>query len=376
MKDRHLWTPLALALLVACAPMVRFRTDVVVAAQHRPQHPLPPLVLTTQHTVFWDAPPRADRKSVRLARPAWKKALTLLGAPDAAGYVAVRLDGGIEVTGLARVADLGVMVCVPGPVGEQGYAGNGNLLQLSGVLAETTVQIADQVRVPLRPFAPGMRYGQQFSHVPLMGDVPRDRLCSTLPKSRHAGTLADPSVGHIDGEVDSEEFPSDAVLVDIPAGETLTLLDAPDGHPRLTRGAEPYGFVVVRVAQRTTASGAWDQIAVGGGPYLLGWVRARPPRGPEDGGLAMLGGVLGGSMHTPFALMSAPLAKLPLHMLPAGTVIQQYGQPFAVLKRDGWARASDLQDGWRYVTAAVDGDVTVEGWVRPDALRPAPTQVP
>ncbi len=367
---RRFCLSLVLGTLVGCVPFA----DIDLSTVNYSVAPrLPPLFLTTARTEFWHSSLANGQKPIRLAKTGARKTLHVLEPTVRNGYVWVQLDGGIEVKGLARVRDLGVMACTPGPVGAFGYVGAGNLVHLAGALDDPkSVRIADHALVPARPWTQGMRYGDQYTRVPVEGDLPRDRLCANVPPPRHAGTDADPFVGHGFGEVDLEDFPPDAREVDIPAGVTLALLSAPDGPTWLTRPAETYGFVVVRIAQQRTATGLWDQVALGGGPYVVGWTPARPVRQPSEGGLALLGGLLGGSIDIPFSLQSAALAKLPLHTLPAGTQIQQLGQPFALLKRQGWARAGDLRDGWQYVFVAVDGDVMVEGWVRPEALKPIP----
>lgn len=355
-----------LSLLVACAPYPQYltvRDPTMVAAQS----PLPALLLTHRQTLLWDRPSGGSVAPVRLARLGNRQPLRIVERVGA-GYVRVALTGGVEVTGLARLQDLAVMVCVPGPLTADRYAGAGNLLRLSGAMSDDAVGVADTALVPVRPVDATTRYGQQWARLPVVGEIARSRLCDAVPKPRHAGTDADPFVGHISGEADVAEFAPGAAEVDIAADVTLTLLDAPGGQPLLTRAAEPYGFVVVRVDQR----GAWDQVAMGDGPYLLGWMPSRPPRQPSQGGLAMIGGLLAGGSDVPYSLLAKELLKQPLRALPAGTIIQQYGRAFATLKRDGWAREGDLQDGWRYVHAAVDGEVMVEGWVRPDVLRDLP----
>jgi hypothetical protein len=337
---------------------------VVQARGMRPvqAEPLPALILTTPGLVLRST----GIERVRVGVPASRLPLEIVRLSDDGTEALVHLRGGIAVTAVARRDDLGVLVCQPGPLTERVYVGAGNLLTLRSGVQAGAVHVHATVLLPTRQPGPGVAWRDHFQRQGIDAQLAVDRLCPALPVPRHAGTAADPHVGHIQGEVDTEDFPKGTPVIDFPQDVTLTLLDRPgDGAVVYTRQATQWGFEVVRLRHE----GAWDLVAVGAGPYLTGWLPARPIRAEEPGGgLGMLGSLSGNPSNGPWSLHTGALAKLPLHRLPAGTVIQQLGDPFARLEKPGFARVGMLKDGWVYVTAAVDSDVVVQGWLRPDQL--------
>ncbi len=320
----------------------------------RPALPvLPSLLVATRATVLR----LADAPEVRLALPRVRLPLQVREAHD--GAITVAIEGGIEVAGVVKLGELGVLACEPGPVGDHFYAGRENLLSLRSVVTEGHVRVGGLVVIRQHPFDGPIPFADQFREIPFEGDLPVARLCAAPPKERHAGTDADPSVAHLYGEPDDEDFPQGSKLVDIEKGAALTLLDAPAGKPLHTIPANPYGFTLVWLRRE----GAFDLVAAGGGPYLLGWIPARTPRDdePATGGL-LLGAI--GRREAPAALYTKALESSPLRRLPAGTAIQQLGVTRARLTRAGWARVVGApRAAWSYVVAAVDDDVTVEGWL-------------
>ncbi len=86
--------------------------------------------------------------------------------------------------------------------------------------------------------------------------------------------------------------------------------------------------------------------------------------------IGVLGGLIGEMVKAkpPWSLRTKKLRPLPLHPLPAGTPVQQFGVVHARLLKPGFARVISRQDGWIYVAAAVDDDVMVEGWIKPESL--------
>ena len=88
--------------------------------------------------------------------------------------------------------------------------GAGNLLRLGGALRAETLGIADQALVRVRPWEQGKPWGHEYTWIPVAGELPRERLCPAIPPKRHAGTNADPIIGHALGEPDLEDFPKDA----------------------------------------------------------------------------------------------------------------------------------------------------------------------
>lgn len=343
--------------LAACGPAY-----VVQAGGLRPLavDPLPPLVVTTPGQILRTT----ATERLAAARPSSRLPLEVVRSSQDGSEALVHLRGGIDVLAVARLQDLGVLVCQPGPLTERVYLGAGNLVTLrSGVHPGTADAQGPQVDVHVQVALPGRegRYGPAIAHQTLEASLPVARLCAALPPPRHAGTHADPWLAHGLGEVDPEDFPPGLPTIDFPKDVTLTLQDrpAPDAAVIFTRPATSWGFEVVRLQHQ----GDWDLVAVGGGPYLTGWMSARPVRGPEP--MGGLGALIGGASNGPFSLHVAALRTLPLHHLPAGTVIQQRGKPFARLDKPGFARVGTQRDGWVYVTAAVDDDVVVEGWTDP-----------
>jgi hypothetical protein len=324
--------------------------------------PLPALVMTTQGLVLRST----GSERLRVALPTSRLPLEILRLSDDGTEAIVHLRGGIAVTAVARRDDLGVLVCQPGPLTERVYAGAGNLLTLRSGIQAGAVHVHATVLLPTREPEPGLAWRDQFQRQGVDAQLAVDRLCPAKPMPRHAGTAADPHIGHVQGEVDTEDFPKGTPVIDFPKDVTLTLLDRPgDGAVVYTRPATRWGFEVVRLRHE----GDWDLVAVGDGPYLTGWLPARPPRAEEPvGGLGILGALSGSAGNGPWSLHTTALAKLPLHHLPAGTVIQQMGIPFARLDKPGFARVGTLKNGWVYVTAAVDSDVVVEGWLRPEQV--------
>lgn len=188
--------------------------------------------------------------------------------------------------------------------------------------------------------------------MPFEAEVDAAHLCTAPLPARHAGTKEDPTVFKTYGEPDEEDFPRGTAVVDIDKGAPLELLDAPGGQPLHTFPPTEWGFPLIRL--RT--EGAWDLVAAGDGPYLLGWIPTRAPQKENGGELsAVVGGVVGGVLPGPFAL---------------------HTQKRANLLKPGYGRIVGPPKGaWSYLIAAVDDDVTVEGWVETAKLGPlVPTE--
>lgn len=319
---------------------------------------MPSLVVATGKTVIHSS----SHKRVRFAHPRWRLPLTVT-AMRPGGDVMVKISGGMEVYGLVALKDLGVLVCKPAPMGERYYAGDHNMLGVRSVVKDGRLMVGGEIQIRVKDYGKDVPYAQQFSRVPLEGAIGVENLCRVIPPKKHAGTNKDPYIVRSPGETHLDDFPSGTPEVSIKKEETLTLHASPGGQVIHTRGPSRWGYSLVRVGRRD----GWDQVAVGGGPYLLGWIPSRPDREPVTGGI---GGLLGtmGKMKGPASLHTRALKAKPLHRLPAGTPVQQFGVVHARLIKAGYARVITHQDGWVYVNAAVDDDVMVEGWVRPANL--------
>jgi hypothetical protein len=347
---------IALSLLLATTAACATRTDAVRPAPRAAEsRALPPYVVAADKAVLR----LDDDRNVRLAFPRHELPLRIREVRD--DEAVVEIDGGVRVSGVVKLDALGVIVCTPGPVGDHLYAGNGNLLTLRSSVHGGQVSVGGAVVVRQRAYAETVPFAEQFRSIPFEATLPTDRLCAGPQPKRHAGTVADPTVGRIHGEPDVEDFPKGTRLLDIDKDTSLTLLDAPGGKPLHTLPATEWGFVLVWLKRE----GGFDLVAAGGGPYLLGWIPAREPRNPAaDSDGLLLGGVVGEGQEGPHALYGQELLTLPMHKLPAGAQLQQLGVVRATLMRDGYGRVVGApRAGSSYVIAAVDDDVTVEGWI-------------
>lgn len=323
---------------------------------------LPPLVVAAPGATL-HAPGHSD---VVLARPRTGLPLTVDEVSEDGREVRVRIAGPLEVRGVVRRDALGVVVCEAGPVGERLYAGAHNLLLLRSGEVDGGVKVAGTAVVRVREHAPDVPHGSQFQRLTYEGTIATSRLCATPPPKRHAGTKDDPVRAHPLGEVDIEDFPPGTPLVPVRGDAALTLLAAPGGAPVFTRAASRWSYELALLRRE----GAFCLVAAGSGPYVLGWVPAEalgePRPAQTHGGLAAIGGVL----RSPGALHARKLAALPLHTLAAGTELRAFGVVHARFTRDGLARVVAKKDGAAYVVAAVDDDVTVEGWLDEGRLGP------
>lgn len=328
------------------------------SSRHRPgtvEKPgLPQYVVAASNTILR----LPEDPKVRLAFP--RSELPLRVRETAKGLVA-DIDGAVRVSGIVKLNELGVVVCEPGLIDSHFYAGNANLLTLRSEVRDGRVRVAGVVTVPAKSYStPHTKQFRQMRQMPFESELDAARLCTgPLPK-RHAGTAEDPQIYYGVSSPDLEDFPAGTQMVEIEKDTPLQLLDAPGGNTVHSFPAEQWGFSLVRL--RT--EGAWDLVAAGGGPYLVGWI---PTRSPKERGIGV-GGLIGGRSgkwaEVPFALMDQKHRALPLYELPADTVVQQFGVPRARLKKSGYGRVVGVPQGsWSYVIAAVDEDVTVEGWV-------------
>jgi hypothetical protein len=318
---------------------------------------LPSLVVALEGTVLR----LAENEKVKVAFP--RAGLPLRVREARREAVRVELDGGIRVEGLTTLEELGVEVCEPGPLSERFYAGNGNRLRLRSGIDAGRIRVSGEVAVREVEYSKDVHFLKQFRRIPFETGVEVSRLCPAPQPPRHAGTAEDPEIARVFGEPDEEDFPKGTHLIDIEKGAPLTLLDAPGGNPVHTFPATQWGFTLIRV--RT--EGRWDLVAAGGGPYLLGWIPTRSPRDMQNAfGIGGLG--MSSSQKGPWALHTARLKQLPLHRVPAGTPLQHFGVVRATLNADGYARVQRTNGRWSYVVAAVDDEVTVQGWMETSAL--------
>jgi len=319
---------------------------------------MPSLVVSTGKTVLRTS----SGKRLPFANPRWRLPLTLVSMRSPT-EVMVKITGAMEVYGLAALKELGVLVCKPGPMGSGFYAGDHNMLQLRSSVKDGQLTVGGAVRIRVHDHNAGVPYPKQFRVVPFEAPIRADRLCKAIPPRKHAGTGKDPHVVRQPGQIHRDDFPSGTAEVEVKKGETLTLRASPGGEVVHTRAPSKWDYALMRIGQHS----GWDQVAVGGGPYLLGWMPTRPEYKPERFGI---GGLLGtmGKRKGPASLHTRKLKALPLHRLPAGATLQQFGVVHARLLEPGYARVITRQDKWIYVAAAVDADVKVEGWIEPSSL--------
>lgn len=324
-----------------------------VPAQER----LPALVVAHRNTVlFGKGPSRARIGSagagvVRLVpRPS--------PADDARDdAVAVTVQGSTVVDAYVRRADLDVLVCEPGFVGEHLFATRGDRLQLRGFAPPTRFGVHAAVTMGVFP-SEGRRYAVE--QVAIDGDVDEARLCTELPR-REATTGT--TVVAMPGHVVRDDFPSGTTILHAGKDVPLELLDRPDGTAIVRRPAGRWSGTLAVLREE----GGWIRVAVGSRPYAVGWMRpctgceVEPP--PDGSAPDLVGGLVGGSIPGAWTLHVANLRNLPLHELAAGAVIVTRDGSRAVLARSGHARVGARVGGRAGVVAAADSDVTVEGWV-------------
>ena len=101
-----------LLFLASCSPYVFLPEGGLYIGSSAPA-PLPPLLVTTPHTELWMANPGVGGKTVRLAKTGSRLPLEVRDPVVRGGYVFVRLHGGIEVEGYARVQDLETRPVIP-----------------------------------------------------------------------------------------------------------------------------------------------------------------------------------------------------------------------------------------------------------------------
>jgi hypothetical protein len=350
------------ALLVAsagCAPDAQAPPVIArrLEARGASAAPLPELIVATPRTRFVSGP---DRHVVAIPRAR----LPLRIAPEApgdGGLVTASAVGGISLTARVPREELGVLVCEAGLVGDHLYAGVGNLLVLGPRISETTFRVRGDV--VLRSDEPADKPAfLRVRRVAIDGAIDARRLCARVPPPRHAGTADDPQIALMPGDLDEEDFPSSMAWVDLPGTSAKPLLARPSGD--------------VLVPLRTEADhvptfgreGTFHRVAVGSGPYAVGWVDGATPAAPPT--LGVVGGLLGGEMAPrpgPSSLYRRDLAKLPLRPVLAGTRVD-LGGATATLTRPGYARVSRSSGTRSWVNAAVDDDVLVAGWVETSAL--------
>jgi hypothetical protein len=328
-----------------------------VAAESSTPH-LPKLVVATASTAIMSSNPTG--KPVRVAVP--RRGLPL-DIKDSGGgaTVAVQIHGGIEITGSVARESLGVLICEPGPVGDSYYVGRGNLLTLRSAATDGPLEVAGDVVVPKKTSA--TVWNEKYHRVSFHAAIEESRLCAA-PLPKHTGVDQDPSLAHVVGEIAENSFPKGTAFIEVKKGAPLALLDRPSGTPLHERSAEPVGYTVARIAHE----GKWDRVAAGEGPYLLGWIPARPVRKKPAPNLEP--DIVWAENNAPASLNTEALKRLPLHEVPAGTELRQFGQVTARLTRPGYARVSAVRDAWQYAVVAVDDDVVAEGWLDPSRVGP------
>ena len=322
---------------------------------------LPSLVVATSSTVVM----AEGASPTRFATPRPGLPLLVRGEGSDGRDVIVQITGGIELAGLVARNTLGVLVCEAGPLGDRYYAGAGNLLTLRSPVSGGRVRVAGEVVLPGEASATNTPRAKGERHLSFEASIEESRLCRAPPGPRHAGTMDDPDVLHAFGEVDEDDFPRGTPIIDVGEGTAITLLAEPGGAPLYTHPANQAGYALVVVRRQ----GSWMLVAAGGGPYVLGWIAARPERPPGPmGGLGLVGNLVGPKW--PAALGSRELLRMRVHRLEAGTEVRSSGDARARLTRAGFARVTATTPDRVHVVAAVDDDVLVEGWISPGRLGP------
>lgn len=321
------------------------------------------MVVSTRDTVLH----LPEDPRIRLAVPGWKVPMKVREMNGE--QLLVEIDGPLQVAGATKLGAIAVEVCAPGPLTERFYAGNGNTMTLLSPIKEGRVAVKGEVALRALPYSPDVPFLNQFRRIAFETILDAARLCTEPQPPRHAGTKEDPNVSTAYGEPNPEDFPKDATAFWTAPKAAVTLLDAPDGQPLHVFPASQSGFQLVRLR----SEGAWDLVAAGNGPYLMGWVPATPKPDPDAAGGVLGGLLLGRTSKVPFALHAERLKSLPLHRVPAGTEVQSSGVPRARFNEEGYARVERTDGEWSFVTAAVDNDVTVFGWVLTSKLG-APTE--
>jgi hypothetical protein len=344
-------------LPVACTPAVAPNAHVAVSEPAIPPPlSLPALVVTTPRTTVVAA---QGSNTERVAKPTRRLPVTV--REQHGDSMLVEISGPIDVVGTVPLAELGVLVCEPHAIGEHFYAAKENLLYLRSGLENGRVKVHGEVTARVDGY---MSPKQQLAKLSFDSDVDAQRLCTAMPPPRHAGTEEDPTIAVLVGSVNREDFPEPTALVDLKGESPLPLLSTPGGAPLLTFAAGDWRHSLVHMRRE----GDWDLVAAGSGPYVLGWIPARSEPRRQQGGF--VGGVLADftTRPGPMALRTKALLKLPLHTIRAGTQVSHFDAVYARFNQEGLARVAARQERWAYVVAAVDDDLTVEGWVATEQL--------
>jgi len=245
------------------------------------------------------------------------------------GRVEVLVGGSLAVKAWVPLQRVGLYTQQRGRIeGTRAYVGPGDFVGLLGPGEEP-----GHMRVEVRPWMGGGNFLGPF-----VGTYAADQLGD------------EPPAGDVEGVTPGECFT-------LPAGETITLTERPQGEAVANLPALDPPLSVVVLRQRNDLFG----VRAGYGPYLTGYVQGglTPCEGelpaPEPAAVAGEGG-------RPYWMSQE---RGPLHRVAAGTRVGFHGRTIARLRSEGWARELGRQEnGLVDVFVAVDDNVAIRGLVR------------
>lgn len=250
------------------------------------------------------------------------------------GRVEVLVAGALATKGWIPTGRLAAYAQERGRVeGTRAYLGPNDMVGILG-----PAQTEGQMRVEVRPWLGGSNFLGPF-----------------------VGTYSSELLADEEVDETTVEGVSEGECFRLPAGQTVTVYDRPDGEAVANIPAQDPPLAVTRLIAR----GGWHGIRAGYGPYLTGFVSdtLTPCEGAMPAPEPMVPSSEG---ERPFWMEQE---SGPLHRVAEGTRVQFHGRTVARLRAPGWARELGRQgDDMVDVFVAVDEQTALRGLVPASSL--------